>query len=88
MTYLPDNAEQHVGKPKRLKSPTDASDACTHMLSIADDLRRPTDNSKCIRIPQNHCKKPNSPARSQKSCPKKPQWLRNDVNASGMGTYA
>ena len=36
----------------------------------------------------NRCKKPNSPARNQKLCPKKPQWLSNDVNASGMGTYA
>ena len=50
-----------------------ASDACTRTQSIVDDLIRPTDNSERIRIPQNVCKKSNSPARSQEPCPKKPE---------------
>ena len=42
---LPANgAEPCIGEPKWLESPTDVSDACTRMQSVADDSIRPTDN--------------------------------------------
>ena len=57
---LPANGAVPQGEgPNRLESPTDASDACTRMQSVADELRRPTGNSERVRRFQNSCKKSN-----------------------------
>ena len=67
-TYLLRGAGPHVGEPKRLESPTDVSEACTHTLSVADDSRRPTDMPERVRKSQDDCKKSNLPAASPKPC--------------------
>ena len=55
---LPANgAEPRAGEPNRLRSPTDASDACTRMQSDADESRRPIGNLERVRRSQNGCKK-------------------------------
>ena len=53
---LPANGtEPCIGVPNRLESPADAPDACTHMQSIADESRSPTDDLECVRKSRNGC---------------------------------
>ena len=86
---LPVNgAKLCIGAPNKLKSPADASDACTRMQSVADGSRRPADNLECVRRSQNGCKKSNLPAKSLKTRPEEPKRPGNRADASSGRTHA
>ena len=71
---LPVNgAKLCIGVPNKLESPTDASDACTRMQSVADDSRRPIGNLERVRKSQNGCKRSNLPVKSLKTRPEEPR---------------
>ena len=58
------------------------------MQRVAKDTIRPTDNSECVKIPQNDCKKSNLPTETPTPCPEKPQRLGNDAVALGSHMHA
>ena len=76
-----------IGVPNRLERPTDASDACTCMQSVADESREPTDNLERVRISQNGCKTSNLPAKSLKTRPEESKRPGNRTDASSGRTH-
>ena len=84
---LPANGtELCMGEPNRLEIPMDMLDTYTCMQRVVDNLRRPTDNSECIRKFQNGCKRSNLPAKSLKTRPEEPEKPGNRADASSTCT--